>query len=124
MKNVMLITPMLHQGGFERICVMTARLLEADYDVTIVVFSMEDIAFDISNLKVINLDLKSRPGRLAKVINVLRRSRKLTKLQKNLNTDVSYSFGMTANIANALTGGAKKKICACHSFEEIKTDVI
>lgn len=120
MKNVMLITPMLHQGGFERICVMTARLLEADYDVTIVVFSMEDIAFDISNLKVINLDLKSRPGRLAKMINVLRRSRKLTKLQKNLNTDVSYSFGMTANIANALTGGAKKKICACHSFEEIK----
>lgn len=120
MKNVMLITPMLHQGGFERICVMTARLLEADYDVTIAVFSMEDIAFDISNLKVINLDLKSRPGRLAKVINVLRRSRKLTKLQKNLNTDVSYSFGMTANIANALTGGAKKKICACHSFEEIK----
>ncbi len=120
MKNVMLITPMLHQGGFERICVMTARLLEADYDVTIVVFSMEDIAYDISNLKVINLDLKSRPGRLAKVINVLRRSRKLTKLQKNLNTDVSYSFGMTANIANALTGGAKKKICACHSFEEIK----
>lgn len=120
MKNVMLITPMLHQGGFERICVMTARLLEVDYDVTIVVFSMEDIAFDISNLKVINLDLKSRPGRLAKVINVLRRSRKLTKLQKNLNTDVSYSFGMTANIANALTGGAKKKICACHSFEEIK----
>lgn len=120
MKNVMLITPMLHQGGFERICVMTARLLAADYDVTIVVFSMEDIAFDISNLKVINLDLKSRPGRLAKVINVLRRSRKLTKLQKNLNTDVSYSFGMTANIANALTSGAKKKICACHSFEEIK----
>ena len=120
MKNVMLITPMLHQGGFERICVMTARLLAADYDVTIVVFSMEDIAFDISNLKVINLDLKSRPGRLAKVINVLRRSRRLTKLQKNLNTDVSYSFGMTANIANALTGGAKKKICACHSFEEIK----
>ena len=120
MKNVMLITPMLHQGGFERICVRTARLLAADYDVTIVVFSMEDIAFDISNLKVINLDLKSRPGRLAKVINVLRRSRKLTKLQKNLNTDVSYSFGMTANIANALTGGAKKKICACHSFEEIK----
>lgn len=120
MKNVMLITPMLHQGGFERICVMTARLLAVDYDVTVVVFSMEDIAFDISNLKVINLDLKSRPGRLAKVINVLRRSRKLTKLQKNLNTDVSYSFGMTANIANALTGGAKKKICACHSFEEIK----
>lgn len=50
MKNVMLITPMLHQGGFERICVMTARLLAADYDVTIVVFSMEDIALSLIHI--------------------------------------------------------------------------
>lgn len=26
-KRVMLIVPMLHQGGFERVCVATARLL-------------------------------------------------------------------------------------------------
>ena len=49
-KKIMLITPMLHQGGFERICVMTARALSQrrDTEAVIVVFSMEDIAFDIS----------------------------------------------------------------------------
>ena len=48
MKKVMLISPMLHQGGFERICVMTARLLQEEYEVVIAVFSLDDIAFDVS----------------------------------------------------------------------------
>lgn len=119
-KKILLITPMLHQGGFERICVMTARLLEKDHEVYLAVFSMEDVAFDITGLEVIDLQLPSMPGRAAKLINIFRRSRKLSRLQKELKIDVSYSFGTTANIANALTCGAKKKITACHSFEEIK----
>lgn len=123
MKRIMLITPMLHQGGFERICVMTARLLQKDYEVFIAVFSMEDIAYDISGLKVINLNLGSRKGKLGKLVNVFLRCLKLSQLQRKLKIDVSYSFGMTANIANALSFGAKHKITACHSFEEIKESV-
>ena len=119
----MLISPMLHQGGFERICVMTARLLQKEYDVVIAVFSLEDIAYDISGLQVIDLKLKARKGKLNKGINVFRRSHRLTRLQKKLGIDVSYSFGMTANIANALTTGARRKLTACHSFEEIKDAV-
>lgn len=119
-KRIMLISPMLHQGGFERICVLTARLLKESCDVVIVVFSMEDIAFDISGLEVIDLCLKARRGKIGKIINLLKRGMKLSRLQKQFGTDVSYSFGMTANMANALSVGAKKKITACHSFEEIK----
>ncbi len=120
-KKIMLISPMLHQGGFERICVMTARLLkERDLEAYIVVFSMEDIVYDVSGLTVIDLDLRARKGKLGKVINILRRAVKLIRLQRKLQIDVSYSFGMTANIANALSFGAKKKLTACHSFEEIK----
>ena len=119
-KKIMLITPMLHQGGFERICVLTARLLEKHYEVVTVVFSLEDIAFDISGLQVVNLDLKARDGRIGKILNLVKRGIKLTALQRKMGTDISYSFGMTANMANALSFGAKKKISACHSFEEIK----
>lgn len=119
-KRILLITPMLHQGGFERICVLTARLLAPDHEVVIAVFSMEDIAFDISGLKVVDLNLKAREGRLGKLLNLLKRGLRLTMLQKREGTDISYSFGMTANMANALSFGAKKKISACHSFEEIK----
>ena len=43
-KKIMLIVPMLHQGGFERVCVATARLLEPFYEVYIVIFSSRDIA--------------------------------------------------------------------------------
>ncbi len=120
MKRILLITPMLHQGGFERICVMTARLLQKDYEVFLAVFSMEDIAYDISGLHVIDLKLASRKGKVGKMINVFRRCLKLSMLQRKLKIDISYSFGTTANIANALSFGSKKKIAACHSFEEIK----
>ncbi len=121
-KKIMLITPMLHQGGFERICVMTARALSQrrDTEAVIVVFSMEDIAFDISGLSVVDLNLKAKDGRLRKILNIIRRGIKLTALQKMLGTDISYSFGTTANIANSLSRGAKRKISACHSFEEIR----
>lgn len=124
-KKIMLITPMLHQGGFERICVMTARALSQrrDTEAVIVVFSMEDIAFDISGLSVIDLNLKAKDGRIRKILNIIRRGIKLTVLQKKLGTDISYSFGTTANIANSLSRGAKKKISACHSFEEIRGGV-
>lgn len=120
MKRILLVTPMLHQGGFERICVMTARLLQTDYEVFVAVFSLEDLAYDISGLNVINLDLPSRRGKLGKIFNVFRRVIRLSRLQRKQKIDISYSFGTTANIANALSFGSKKKISACHSFEEIK----
>lgn len=114
---------MLHQGGFERVCVMTARLLkEKGYDVVIVVFSMEDIAYDVSGLTVMDLNLKAQTSKIGKVINVFKRCLKLSRIQKRLKTDISYSFGMTANISNALSFGAKKKIMGCRSFEEVKNE--
>lgn len=119
-KKIMLISPMLHQGGFERVCILTARLLSRTHKVVIVVFSMEDIAFDVSGLEIINLGLGVQKGTLGKLINVFRRGAGLSRIQKKLGIDVSYSFGMTANIANALSTGAGKKISSCHSFEEIK----
>ena len=51
-KKIMLIVPMLHQGGFERVCVATARLLEPHFDVCIVMFDSRDIAYDIKGLDV------------------------------------------------------------------------
>ena len=119
-KKVMLIVPMLHQGGFERICVMTARLLAPFYDVVLVVFSLEDIAFDVTGITVIDLKLGAKKSKILKIFNVLRRGYALRQLQKKLKTDISYSFGMTANIANAFSRNNILKLAACHSFEEIK----
>ena len=66
-KNLLLIVPMLHQGGFERVCVQTARLLEPYYHVSILIFSSKDINYDITGLDVIDIDLPGgKKGKLGK----------------------------------------------------------
>ena len=59
-KNLLLIVPMLHQGGFERVCVQTARLMEPYYNVTILIFSAENINYDVKGLELIDINVPSR----------------------------------------------------------------
>ena len=42
-KKLILMSPMLHQGGFERVCVTTARLLEPYFDITIVILILRTL---------------------------------------------------------------------------------
>lgn len=104
-KRVMLIVPMLHQGGFERICALTAKLLNDSHDVYLVIFSSQDMIYDVSGLKLVDLNLGAVEGKLGKISNLLKRIRRLKKLKKALNIDISYSFGVTANLANVLSKG-------------------
>ena len=101
--NVLLMVPMLHQGGFERICVQTAKLLADKYNVRIAIFSSEDMFYDVGNIPLIDLKLGSRPSLAGKLFNVLRRIRAVKKVKKEKNIHVTYSFGPTANLINALT---------------------
>ncbi|MCR5670297.1 MAG: glycosyltransferase, partial [Butyrivibrio sp.] len=91
-KNLMLMVPMLHQGGFERVCIKTARLMQDYYNVHILIFSSKDINFDITGLDVIDIDVPAKKGIVNKVINVLKRVRETKKVKKDLNIDISYSF--------------------------------
>lgn len=102
-KKLLLIVPMLHQGGFERVCVRTARILEPYFNVTIAIFCGDDIAYDISGLNVEDLNVPAGKNRVKKLWNVGKRVRKLAALKKRLRPDISYSFGPTANLINVLT---------------------
>lgn len=102
-KKVMLLVPMLHQGGFERICALTAQLLKDRHEVYLVIFSDKDKIYDVTGVNVINLDLGAVDGRTGKVLNLWKRVRRLKQLKRRLSVDVSYSFGVTANIANVLS---------------------
>ena len=101
--RLLLVVPMLHQGGFERVCVRTARILRNDFEVTIAMFSDADIAYDINGLSVVNLDVPAQDGKLKKMVNVVKRTVKLRNLKKKLRPDLTYSFGPTANLINVLT---------------------
>ena len=101
-KNVLLMVPMLHQGGFERICVQTAKLLADKYNISIAIFSSEDMFYDVGDIPLIDLHLGSRPSLVGKLLNILRRIRAVKKVKKEKNIHVTYSFGLTANLINVL----------------------
>lgn len=102
-EKLLLISPMLHQGGFERVCITTARLLKPYYDVSIVIFDDADIAFDIRGLSIINIHLGVRNGKLAKITNLMRRAARVRKLKQRMKPVIAYSFGPSANMVNALS---------------------
>lgn len=102
-KKIMLIVPMLHQGGFERICAFTAKLLNDSYEVYLVIFSSQDMIYDVSGINLIDLNLGAVEGKIGKIKNLLKRIRRLKKIKKELSITISYSFGVTANIANVLS---------------------
>lgn len=101
-KNVLLMVPMLHQGGFERICVQTAKLLADKYNISIAIFSSEDMFYDVGDIPLIDLNLGSRSSLVGKLFNILRRIRAVKKVKKEKNVHVTYSFGLTANLINVL----------------------
>ena len=107
-KNLMLMVPMLHQGGFERVCIKTARLMQDFYNVYILIFSSKDINYDVTGLNVIDIDVPSQKGLVNKVMNVLKRVQKTRKIKKELGIDISYSFGSSANYVNTLSRAGEK----------------
>ena len=120
MKKLLLIVPMLHQGGFERVCVQTARLLQDRYDVTILLFNDEDINFDITGLNVVNINVPSKDGTLNKIINVFKRAVKTRKYKKEHNIDISYSFGPTANFVNVLSRAGEKTLTGLRGYNDME----
>ena len=115
-KKLLLVSPMLHQGGFERICVRTAGLLAPHAEVTTAIFDDADIAYDISGLNIVNLNLPARDSAPGKAVNLARRILALRALKKRLGTDVTYSFGQTANLVNCNAGTGDRVICGLRSY--------
>ena len=103
----MLMVPMLHQGGFERVCIKTARLMQEYYNVCILIFSSKDINFDITGLEVIDIDVPASKGLANKVLNVFKRVKKVRRIKKERGIDIAYSFGSSANYVNVLSGGSE-----------------
>ena len=103
--RIMLIVPMLDQGGLERVCALTAQLLKTAYEVHLVVFNTEGMIYDVSGVHLIDLQLGAVSGKLGKILNVIKRVVRVRQFKKELGIQISYSFGQTANIVNVLSKG-------------------
>lgn len=109
-RKLMLISPMLHQGGFERVCITTARLLEPYFEVTIVIFNSANIAYNIDGLNIIDINMGVKKGKIKKLLNIFRRSARVRQLKKERKPDIVYSFGPSANMVNAFSRTGREKV--------------
>lgn len=97
------MVPLLDQGGLERICAMTAKLLTPHCHLTLVVFSTKGMIYDVDGVDMIDLNLGSVPGKVGKAVNLCKRIRAIKKIKRERNIEITYSFGPTANLANVFT---------------------
>ena len=119
MKKLLLIVPSLHQGGLEKVCAATARLMQPYFDVQIAIFDSRNIAYDNKGIQVADLRLPSRPDKIGKIINVLKRGFRLRRLKKDEHIDIAYSFGPTANLANIASFGKAEKWLGIRSYMDM-----
>ena len=119
MKKLLLIVPSLHQGGLEKVCAATARLMQPYFDVQIAIFDSRNVAYDIKGIPVADLRLPSRPDKIGKIINVLKRGWKLRLLKKREQINIAYSFGPTANLANIASGGRGHRWLGIRSYMDM-----
>ena len=119
MKKILLIVPALHQGGMEKVCAATAKLLQPHFDVRIAIFDSRSIVYDTEGIPVDDLQLPPRSGKLGKVLNVLRRGWKLRRIKKKEHIDITYSFGPTANLANIASGCRDVKWMGIRSYMDM-----
>ena len=119
MKKILLIVPTLHQGGFEKVCAATAKLLQPHFQVRIAIFDSADIAYDVRGIPVADLRLPSREGRFGKIFNVFLRGMKLRALMQKEHIDIAYSFGPTANLASIAAGRKAEKWFGIRSYMDM-----
>lgn len=120
-KKLLLVAPSLKQGGFQRVCARTALLLSEHFEVSIALFDNSDIAYPLENILIYDIGVKAQAGTLNKILNVLKRIRKVKALKKQQQIDISYSFGMSANLINSLTKVNDTIWCGIRSYIDLDT---
>ena len=123
-KKLLLMAPSLKQGGFQRVCARTAQLLKEYFEVCVLVFDGSDIAYSLENIPVYNIDVSAQSGAVNKVLNVFKRIRKVKALKKDRQIEISYSFGMSANLINVLTRTGDRIWCGMRSYIDLGTTTL
>ena len=88
-KRLLLIVPSLMQGGFERVCVESARIMRDDFEVFLMIFDSNNAHYDVEGINLINIDLPAVPGKIGKILNLLRRIIKIKSIKRKYSIDIS-----------------------------------
>jgi len=124
-KTVLLLVPSLSTGGQEKIAVETAKALESEYNVKLVLFYKSKVEYD-TNCEKIYLNVGISKSKIKKIFGQLRRIFKLSRVRRKTKADIVYSFGDSANIANVASGifSRGKSVISIHSYPLVKKNCV
>lgn len=125
MKKCFILVPSLGIGGQEKIALNTYLCLKHNYDVKVIVFQSRDREYE-SDFEVVNINCPATEQKLSKVLMQIKRAIIVAKLRKTEKPDIVYSFGLTANITNILSGflSQGKCIVSIHGYAGLKKTII
>jgi glycosyltransferase involved in cell wall biosynthesis len=110
MKNILLIIPNMNFGGAQRSFSKLSLMLSEKYNVINVVFNTKvPIAYELGGT-VVSLDVLGGTNTFDKMINFVKRIRRLKKLKQKHQIDVSISFLEGADFVNILSKVSDKII--------------
>ncbi len=116
-KNILLIISQLRNGGAERSITNLANSLAKTHNVTLVTFNKKDADYDC-NVPIIEIpELKKK-----NIKEKFKGIRKLKKIKKELQIDVTISYTTTCNFYNALSKGNDRVIISIRNHLTAKNE--
>lgn len=119
-KNLLIIVPTLHQGGYERVAAITAKLMQDYFNVTLLIFDDKNVNYDVTGVDVVNINLPSQKSKIGKVVNLIRRAITIRNIKNKRKIDIAYSFGDTANLANSLSKAHEKTVTGLRCYTDME----
>ena len=119
-KNILIIVPTLHQGGYERVAAITAKLMQDYFNVTLLIFDDKNANYDVTGVDVVNINLPSQKSKIGKVVNLIRRAITIRNIKNKRKIDIAYSFGDTANLANSLSKAHEKTVTGLRCYTDME----
>ena len=92
----------LDKGGAERVVSLLSLELSKQYDVSIIVFE-NSIVYEYGG-EIFDLQLPAKKGKIAKIINIFKRTKSLKKILQQKNFDKIFAFMESAYMPAILTG--------------------
>lgn len=114
-KKIAFILQDLTGGGAERTVSNLSFKLSEYYDFYIIVFNGKNVSYP-HNATVLDIDVISKDGIFNKIINIIKRVRKVKKLKRKYQFDIVVGFMFSACIVNVLSKSKEKIVSSARNF--------
>lgn len=121
--NMLLIIPNLGSGGAQRIFHQHRQFFSDDFNVVSCVFNFDGAFAEEKKDNIISLDVPAGGNVLSKVLNFLKRIRKLREIKQHHNIDVTISHLEGADYVNILSRKNDKLILWIHGTKVHDEDI-